>query len=289
MTRSKITLFSVVNIVILLGVVLLTLYPFIYMAAVSLSSNIHVLKGEISWYPKGFNIDMYKVVLKDPRIGTAYWNTIVYVVLGTTLSLVITSLGAYALSKKNMVFGRGFTMIIIFTLFFSGGMIPTFLVVKELGVIDTVWGMVLPGAVSTWNLLIMRTFFSNIPAELEESGQMDGLSDFGVFFRIVVPLSQAVFATIGLFYAVGLWNNFLLPLLYLRDQELFPLQVILRNIVLAGQSNQADIAAVGDANVVLEEPLKFATIMVSTVPILLAYPFLQKYFVKGVMIGAVKS
>ncbi|MCY9659663.1 carbohydrate ABC transporter permease [Paenibacillus chondroitinus] len=289
MTRSKITLFSIVNIVILLGVVLLTLYPFIYMAAVSLSSNIHVLKGEISWYPKGFNLDMYKVVLKDPRIGTAYWNTIVYVVLGTTLSLVITSLGAYALSKKNMVFGRGFTMIIIFTLFFSGGMIPTFLVVKELGVIDTVWGMVLPGAVSTWNLLIMRTFFSNIPAELEESGQMDGLSDFGVFFRIVVPLSQAVFATIGLFYAVGLWNNFLLPLLYLRDQELFPLQVILRNIVLAGQSNQADIAAVGDANVVLEEPLKFATIMVSTVPILLAYPFLQKYFVKGVMIGAVKS
>ncbi|MDU0200676.1 carbohydrate ABC transporter permease [Paenibacillus sp. MAH-36] len=289
MTRSKITLFSVVNIVILLGVVLLTLYPFIYMAAVSLSSNIHVLKGEISWYPKGFNLDMYKVVLKDPRIGTAYWNTIVYVVLGTTLSLVITSLGAYALAKKDMVFGRGFTMIIIFTLFFSGGMIPTFLVVKELGVIDTVWGMVLPGAVSTWNLLIMRTFFSNIPVELEESGQMDGLGNFGVFFRIVVPLSQAVFATIGLFYAVGLWNNFLLPLLYLRDQELFPLQVILRNIVLAGQSNQADIAAVGDANVVLEEPLKFATIMVSTVPILLAYPFLQKYFVKGVMIGAVKS
>lgn len=289
MKRSKITLFSVVNIVILLGVVLLTLYPFIYMAAVSLSSNIHVLKGEISWYPKGFNIDMYKVVLKDSRIGTAYWNTIIYVVLGTTISLVITSLGAYALAKKDMVFGRGFTMIIIFTLFFSGGMIPTFLVVKELGVIDTVWGMVLPGAVSTWNLLIMRTFFSNIPAELEESGQMDGLSDFGVFFRIVVPLSQAVFATIGLFYAVGLWNNFLLPLLYLRDQELFPLQVILRNIVLAGQTNQADIAAVGDANVVLEEPLKFATIMVSTVPILLAYPFLQKYFVKGVMIGAVKS
>lgn len=289
MARSKISLFSVINIVILLGVVLLTLYPFIYMAAVSLSSNIHVLKGDISWYPKGFNLDMYKVVLKDPRIGTAYWNTIVYVVLGTTISLVITSLGAYALAKKNMIFHRGFTLIIIFTLFFSGGMIPTFLVVKELGVIDTVWGIVLPGAVSTWNLLIMRTFFSNIPAELEESGHMDGLSDIGVFFRIVVPLSQAVFATIGLFYAVGLWNNFMLPLLYLRDQELFPLQVILRNIVLAGQMNQADTAAVGDANVVLEEPLKFATIMVSTVPILLAYPFLQKYFVKGVMIGAVKS
>lgn len=289
MKYSKISLFSVINVIILLGIVLLTLYPFIYMAAVSLSSNVYVLKGDISWYPKGFTLDMYKVVLKDPRIGTAYWNTLVYVVLGTLISLIITSLGAYALAKKNMIFGRGFTLMIIFTLFFSGGMIPTFLVVKELGVMDTVWGIVLPGAVSTWNLLIMRTFFSSIPAELEESGQMDGLSDIGIFFRIVVPLSQAVFATIGLFYAVGLWNNFLLPLLYLRDQELFPLQVILRNIVLAGQMNQADTAAIGDANVVLEEPLKFATIMVSTVPILLAYPFLQKYFVKGVMIGAVKA
>ncbi|MDD9267750.1 carbohydrate ABC transporter permease [Paenibacillus sp. GCM10023248] len=289
MKLSKISLFSVINVIILLGVVVMTLYPFIYMAAVSLSSNIHVLKGDISWYPKGFTLDMYKVVLKDPRIGTAYWNTIVYVVVGTAISLVITSLGAYALAKRHMIFGRGFTLMIIFTLFFSGGMIPTFLVVKELGVMDTIWGMVLPGAVGTWNLLIMRTFFSAIPAELEESGQMDGLSDIGVFFRIVLPLSQAVFATIGLFYAVGLWNNFLLPLLYLRDQELFPLQVILRNIVLAGQMNQADTTAIGDANVVLEEPLKFATIMVSTVPILLAYPFLQKYFVKGVMIGAVKS
>jgi putative aldouronate transport system permease protein len=289
MKRSKISLFSVISTIILLGVVLVTLYPFIYMAAVSLSSNIHVLKGEVSWYPKGFNVDMYKIVLKDPRIGTAYWNTIVYVTVGTAISLVVTSLGAYALAKKDMLFHRGFTLIIIFTMFFGGGMIPTFLIVKELGVIDTIWGIVLPGAVSTWNLLIMRTFFSNIPAELEESGRMDGLSDIGVFFRIVVPLSQAVFATIGLFYAVGLWNNFLLPLLYLRDQNLFPLQVILRNIVLAGQLNQADTAAIGDANIVLEEPLKFATIMVSTVPILLAYPFLQKYFVKGVMIGAVKG
>jgi putative aldouronate transport system permease protein len=289
MKRRSISFFSIISTIILLGVVLVTLYPFIHMAAVSLSSNIHILKGEVSFYPKGFQLDMYKLVLKDPRIGTAYWNTIVYVVVGTTISLIVTSLGAYALAKKDMLFHRGFTLIIIFTMFFSGGMIPTFLVVKQLGVIDTIWGMVLPGAVSTWNLLIMRTFFSNIPAELEESGRIDGLNDIGVFFRIVVPLSQAVFATIGLFYAVGLWNNFFLPLLYLRDQSLFPLQVILRNIVLAGQMNQAGTAAVGDANVVLEESLKFATIMVSTVPILLVYPFLQKYFVKGVMIGAVKG
>ncbi|MEF3311808.1 carbohydrate ABC transporter permease [Paenibacillus sp. GYB004] len=286
--KRKITLFSVVNTIILLGLVVVTLYPFVHMGAVSLSSSIHVLKGEVSWFPKGFQLETYKLVLSDPRIGKAYWNTIVYVTLGTAISLVITSLGAYALAKKTMLFHRGFTLVIIFTMFFSGGMIPTFLVVKELGVMDTVWGIVLPGAVSTWNLLIMRTFFSGIPVELEESGRIDGLNDIGVFFRIVVPLSQAVFATIGLFYAVGLWNNFMLPLLYLRDPDLFPLQVILRNIVLAGQVNQADAAAIGD-NVVLEESLKYATIMVSTVPILLIYPFLQKYFVKGVMIGAVKG
>lgn len=289
MKRRSFSVFSVVVTILLLGVVVATLYPFVHMAAVSLSSNVPVMRGEVSWYPKGFQLDMYRLVLKDPRIGTAYWNTITYVVVGTAISLVVTSLGAYALAKRDMLFHRGFTLLIIFTMFFGGGMIPTFLVVKSLGVIDTIWGMVLPGAVSTWNLLIMRTFFSNMPAELEESGRIDGLSDIGVFFRIVVPLSQAVFATIGLFYAVGLWNNFLLPLLYLRDQDLFPLQVILRNIVLAGQMNQADSTAIGDANVILEETLKYATIMVSTVPILLVYPFLQKYFVKGVMIGAVKG
>lgn len=287
--RRKVTLFSVINVILLLGVVVVTLYPFIHMAAVSLSRNAFVMRGEVSWFPKGFNLDMYKIVLSDPRIARAYWNTFVYVTLGTTISLIVTSLGAYALAKKNMLFHRGFTLVIIFTMFFSGGMIPTFLVVKELGVMDTVWAMVLPGAVSTWNLLIMRTFFSNVPVELEESGRMDGLNDIGVFFRIVIPLSQAVFATIGLFYAVGIWNNFMFPLLYLRDPDLFPLQVILRNIVLAGQTNQADTAAVGSESVIVEESLKFATIMVSTVPILLIYPFLQKYFVKGVMIGAVKG
>ncbi|SDE40302.1 putative aldouronate transport system permease protein [Paenibacillus sp. UNCCL117] len=287
--KRKLSLFACINSLILLGVIMVTLYPFIHMAAVSLSSNVHVLRGEVSLLPKGFTFDMYKVVLNDPRIGKAYWNTFVYVTLGTVISLIVTSLGAYALGKKTMLFHRGFTLLIIFTMFFSGGMIPTFLIVKELGIMDTVWGMVLPGAVSTWNLLIMRTFFANVPVELEESGKMDGLNDIGVFFRIVVPVSQAVFATIGLFYAVAMWNNFMLPLLYLRNPDLFPLQVILRNIVLAGQLNQADAAAVGADSVILEESLKYATIMVSTVPILLAYPFLQKYFVKGAMIGAVKG
>ncbi|MFD0717458.1 carbohydrate ABC transporter permease [Paenibacillus sp. GCM10027626] len=287
--RKKVSLFSVINVVILLMVVVVTLYPFLYMAAISLSDSNAVMKGEVTFLPKGLNFDTYKIVLADKRILSSYANTILYTVTFTALALFVTSLGAYALAKKHMPFHRGFTLMIVFTMFFSGGMIPTFLVVKELGMVDTIWGMILPGAVSTWNLLIMRTFFSGLPAELEESGRMDGLNDFGVFLRIVLPLSQAIFATIGLFYAVSMWNNFQLPLLYLRNPDMFPLQVVLRNIVLAGQLNSAEATSIGGDQLLVEESLKYATIMVATVPILLLYPFLQKYFVRGVMIGAIKG
>lgn len=287
--KRKITLFSVVNAVILLAVVAVTLYPFLYMAAVSLSKDIYVMKGEVMIWPKGFNLDMYKIVLHDSRILQAYGNTILYTTLGTAISLFITSLGAYSLSKKELPFYRSFTLLVLFTMFFGGGMIPTFLVVKSYGLMDTVWGMVLPAAVSTWNLLIMRTFYGGVPAELEESGKIDGLNELGVFFKIVLPLSKAIFATIGLFYAVAMWNNFTLPLLYLRNPDLFPLQVVLRNIVLAGQLNSADAASIGGDSVIVEESLKYATIMVATLPILAVYPFLQKYFVKGGMVGAVKG
>ena len=286
---KKISIFNIVNVIILLGVVVATLYPFIYMISVSLSKDIYVLRGEVWLWPKGFNLEMYKLVLNDPRILTAYTNTILYTVTGTLIALAVTSVGAYAISKKEMVFQKFFMMLIVFTMFFSGGMIPTFLIVKNMGMMDTLWAMVLPGAVSTWNLIIMRTFFRGIPIELEESGRIDGLTDFGIFLRIVLPLSKAVLATIGLFCAVGIWNNFYQALLYLRDSDLYPLQVVLRNIVLAGQVNNSDVTSVGGDNLIVEESLKFATIIVSTLPILLVYPFLQKYFVKGVMIGSVKG
>ncbi|MFW5435316.1 carbohydrate ABC transporter permease [Paenibacillus apiarius] len=286
---KRISLFPCVNALILTIVVVVTLYPFIYMAVISVSGDIYVMRGEVFLWPKGFNLKMYSLVLGDLSILQAYLNTIIYTVLGTVIALAITSAGAYALSRSDMVFNKGFTLMVIFTLFFSGGMIPSFLVVKELGIIDTVWAMVLPGAVSTWNLIIMRTFFANIPKELEESGKMDGLNDLGLFFRIAVPLSKASFATIGLFYAVSLWNNFYFPLLYLRDPGLFPLQVLLRNLVLAGQVMSGDVTQIGGDQLIVEESLKYATIMVSTLPILLVYPFLQKYFVKGALIGAVKG
>lgn len=287
--RSRISLFTVINTFIMLLVAAVMLYPFVYMLAVSLSGDVYVMKGEVTLWPKGFNLRMYELVLGDPKIWTSYRNTIVYTLLGTAIAMLVTSMGAYALSRKDMMFHKGFTLMIVFTMFFGGGMIPTFLIVRSLGLVDTIWGMVLPGAVSTWNLILMRTFFSGIPKELEESGRMDGLNDVGIFFRIIVPLSKPVFATISLFYAVGIWNNFLYPLLYLRSQELFPLQVLLRNLVLAGSVSSGQVTQIGGDNLVVEDSLKYATIMVSTLPILILYPFVQKYFVKGSMIGAVKG
>lgn len=288
MNLRKWSISSVVIGVCLMLIVATMLYPFLYMTSVSLSKSIYVLRGEVTWLPKALDLSAYKAVLKDPRIGQSYLNTFIYVSLGTLVSLVITALGGYALSRKDMMFHKGWTLLIIFTMFFQGGMIPTFLAVKSLGVMDSVWAMVLPGAVSTWNLLVMRTFFAGFPGELVEAGRIDGLNDFGIFVRIVVPLSKAVFATIGLFYAVGIWNNFTTPLLYLRNPDLFPLQVVLQNIVLAGNTN-GESMSVGADSMIVDESLKYATIMVSTIPIMILYPMLQKYFVKGAMIGSVKG
>ncbi|MEK8126701.1 carbohydrate ABC transporter permease [Paenibacillus filicis] len=289
MNRQSLTMFNVLSSMVLLFVVVVTLYPFLHMLAVSLSSDIYIMKNEVTIWPKGLNVNMYKLVLGDPKMWVAFKNTLVYTVLGTVIALIVTSMGAYALSRKDMAFHKPLTMLIVFTMFFGGGMIPTFLVVRSLGLVDTIWGMVLPGAVSTWNLILMRTFFSGIPKELEESGRMDGLNDIGIFLRIIVPLSKASFATIALFYAVGLWNNFMFPLLYLRSPDLFPLQVLLRNLVLAGSVSSGEVTQIGGDNQIVEESLKYATIMVSTLPILIVYPFVQKYFVKGSMIGAVKG
>jgi len=287
--KTKFGWADIIITILLLGVVVMTLYPFVYMVAVSLSDTVSILKGEVTIWPKGFTLDTYRIVLNDPRIATAYINTVQYVAVGTAVSLTITAAGAFAISKKELPHHQAFTLLIVFTMFFSGGMIPTFLVVKSYGLVDTLWAMVLPTAVSTWNLIVMRTFFAALPKEIEESGKIDGLTDIGIFVRLVLPLSQSVLATIGLFYAVGIWNNFYSALLYLRNQDLFPLQVVLRNIVLQGQITTANVTSVGGDNLVVDEALKFTTILVSTVPILLVYPFLQKYFVKGVMIGSVKG
>jgi putative aldouronate transport system permease protein len=273
----------------MLLLLIVTMYPFVYMIAVSFSDSVSVMKGNVFVWPKGFNTDMYRIVLNDPRIWSGYRNTLLYTSAGTAVSLVFTSMAAYALSKKKMLFHKPITVMIVITMFFSGGMIPTFLVVKSLGLVDTIWAMIVPGAISAWYLIMMRTFFAGLPQELEEAGKMDGLNDIGLFIRIALPLSKAVLATIGLFYAVGIWNNFYTPLLYLRNPDLVPLQVILRNLVLAGQTNMDGSFTLGKDQKIVEESLKYATILVGTLPILVAYPFLQKYFIKGVTVGSLKG
>jgi len=287
---NKITIFSFIKFIFITFIVFITLYPFIYMIAVSFSDNMHILRNEVSFYPKGFNTRMYKLVLRDPRILVSYKNTIIYVVVGTAISLSTTCMGAYALSKnKRLLFHKFFTFLIVFTMFFGGGLIPTYLTVRSLGLYNTMWAVVLPSAISAWNLILMRSFFQSFPSEIEESGYIDGLRDLGVFWYLVLPLSKAALSTIGLFYAVGMWNSFMGPFIYLKDSSKYPLQLVLRNIVLAGVSFDQEVAGTSGDDVVIEEPLKFATIIVSVIPIIAVYPFLQKYFVKGIMIGSLKG
>ncbi len=288
MVTKKNFISSALIYIFLMFIVIITLYPIIYMVSVSLSQDIYVLKNQISFFPKGFNTKMYQMVFSDKRIFTAYANTIIYVLSGTVLSLVITVSGAFALSKKRIIFSKFFSIMIIITMFFGGGMIPTFLTVKNLGILDSIWAVILPGAVSTWNLILMRSFFDEFPSEIEESGRLDGLNDIGILWYLVLPVSQAVLATIGLFYAVAQWNSFFSPFIYLKTPSKFPLQLILRELLSAGSSN-IDANSISGDSIVVEESLKYATVVVSIVPIIAVYPFLQKYFVKGVMIGAVKG
>ncbi len=287
MNRNKQFSISILLIyVALIIVMVIILFPLLHVTAVSFSGSKYIYMNSITIYPKGFNIEMYKIVFKDPKIFNSYKNTIYYVVLGTFLSLAVTSTAAYSLSKKKLIFRNKFMGLIIVTMFFSGGMIPTFLTVKNIGLYNT-WAVVLPGLVNSWYLILMRSFFEAFPCEIEESGKLDGLNDIGTFWFLVLPVSKAVLATIGLFYAVGLWNSYYMPFIYLNSSSKFPLQVILRSMLESGQGLDGGTRN-ADQPVILES-LKYATIIVSVIPIIVVYPFLQKYFVTGVMIGSIKG
>jgi putative aldouronate transport system permease protein len=285
LVRPRVSVFTVLKVLFLLGALVVTLYPLLYMLSISLSDTTQVLLGKVGLIPKGVNLFMYEFVLRDQRIFTSYRNTIFYVVTGTTLSLLITAAAAFSLSKRRVVFHRFFTVMVIVTMFFGGGMIPTYLTIRGLGLIDTIWAVLLPSAMSTYNLLVMRTFFDQFPREIEESGQLDGLNDIQILTRLVLPSSKAVLASIGLFYAVSRWNAYFEPFLYLNNPDLFPLQIILRNILQAGQTN---VVGGGDT-LMVEDSLRYTAVIVSILPIIAVYPFLQTYFVKGVMLGAVKG
>lgn len=287
--RSQIRVFDLVNFLLLAFVAFASLFPFIHMASVALSSPEFVVRNEVGFWPKGLQWDAVSAAIGDKRLWIGYRNTLLYVVLGATISMTITIMGAYALSRKSLLVGKPVMLFIVFTIMFNGGLIPFYLVMKSYGLMDTIWAMVLPSAVNTYNLIIMRTFFQGIPKEIEESGRIDGLSDYRLLTSIVIPLSRPVLLTIGLFYAVEIWNSFSAALLLLRDTNLFPLQLMIRNLVVVGQSGDVLETSAASGRKVVLESLKYALILLGSLPIIMVYPFIQKHFEQGALIGSVKG
>jgi putative aldouronate transport system permease protein len=283
--------FNLVNICLLLGLVFVTAYPMLYVVFASLSDPSQLIANRGALFrPLGFSLDAYRLVLQNPMIAIGYRNTLFYVVVGTALNLVLTCLGAYALSRRNVMLKTPIMILIVFTLFFSGGLIPTFLLVGQtLQMQDTVWALIVPTAVNTWNLIILKTAFEAVPVSLEEAARIDGANDFTILFRVVLPLSLPALAVVVLFYAVGHWNAYFNALVYIRSRDLYPLQLVLREILITSnvESMTTGVSS-GDAFQV-GQTIKYATIVVATLPILVIYPFLQKYFVKGALIGAIKE
>lgn len=274
----------------MLALMAVTLYPFLYVLFASLSNPADLIQHRgLLLMPIGFNLESYKLVFENPMISTGYLNTLIYVLVGTVLNLTLTSFAAYALSRKGVRFVGAIMFGIIFTMFFSGGLIPTYLNIKNLGLLDTRLAMILPSAISTWNLLVMRTSFAGIPAALEESARIDGANDFRILFQIFIPVSLPIMAVMTLFYGVGHWNAYMDALIYLRDKDLYPLQLVLQGILISNNTDSMMNSVADVDKGLIQETIKYATIIVATVPILLLYPFLQRYFVKGVMLGSIKE
>lgn len=267
-----------------------TLYPLYYIAVNSLSNSNYVIAGSVYLLPKGLNLESYRAVLSDTHVLRACANTLLYTSVGTAFNLVLTAMCAYPLSIPGFFGRRLFTLMIVFTMLFSGGLIPRYLVVQALGMIDTLWAVIFPMVISTWYMFIMRTYFATIPQSLRESAFIDGANDVRVMVSVALPLSTPVIAALAVFYSVGHWNSFFAALIYFNSKSRYPLQLILRNMTIAGDLQRfAD--TIGDASdfVVGEQTLKYAAIMVSTLPIIMVYPLMQRHFVRGITIGAVKG
>lgn len=269
-------------------VICITLYPFIFILSASISDPTSLGRGEVWLLPKGFSLGAYKIVLKDPQVWSSYYNTIWYVLVGTAVNILMTTITAYPLSRPNFSARNKIMMFIAFTMFFSGGLVPTYLLVRTLQLINTRWALIFPVAISTWNLIIMRTFFESIPVSLHESATIDGCPEARILLSIVLPLSLPVMAVMVLFYAVGHWNSYFYALMFLNDDKYAPLQLLLRKILIQFEQNDM-LSDVSQGREMVGAAVRYATIIVSTVPILLVYPFLQKYFMKGVMVGAIKG
>ncbi len=296
-------LFDVVIHLTLLVVLVASLYPLLHVASASVSQGSAFDKNIITFYPQGLQLEVYKTIFERPTIPRGFKNSLIYTGVGTFVSLALTIAMAYPLSKKRLGLRKLYTVLIIITMFFSGGLIPTYLVVRGLGLLNSLWAIVLPGAITTWNLIVLRSFFQALPVELEESAYLDGAHDITILLRIVIPLSQAAIATIGLFYMVAHWNSWFPAAIYLRSHAKYPLQLLLREIVILGElvdqlmdeGRTAEVMMIetisreGMGRYISLEQLKYGVLFVSLVPLLMIYPFIQRYFVKGVMIGSLKG
>lgn len=285
-------IFDIANYIILTIALIITLYPLYFIVIASISDPVAVNNGRVWLRPVDITFEGYRRIFKDEMIWTGYKNTILYTGLGTVINVMLTMMIAYPLSRKNFSGGRFLTIFLVITMYFNGGLIPTYIVVKNLGLVNNWWVMVLLGAVSTYNVIICRTFLqSNIPEELYEAAAIDGCSHIKFFMKHVLPLSKAVIAVLALYYGIAHWNEFMNGLIYLRDEKLYPLQLILRAILI---ENQARDQMMDDVQYVMEkqqvgELIKYGIIIVASLPVLIIYPFLQKYFVKGVMVGSIKG
>lgn len=284
--------FYVFSFVFLLFFFLIVLYPIVFVVSSSFSSGVAVSGGKVVLWPVDFSLDGYKTVFNNRDIMLGFKNSVLVAVIGTVVNIVVTMVAAYCMSRDDVPFSNQIMLIFTFTMFFGGGMIPSYMLVRDLGLIDSMWSLILPGSMSVYNMIIARTFIrSSIPHELLEASQMDGCSDIRYFLQIVIPLSKPVIAILVLYYGVGHWNTYFNAMLYLNDKAKFTLPIFLKQILIA---NQIDPSTVSDPELQMKiaqtaDVIKYALIVVSTVPVLVIYPFVQKHFVQGVMIGSIKG
>lgn len=290
--RRKADAFDIILSAIMVVIVIATIYPVYYIFINSVSGSLAVGSNKVIFFPIDFNLNAYSVILKDKSIVRSFMNSIFYTIAGTAINVVLTSMCAYPLSRKDFYGRKIFVSIIMFTMFFSGGIIPLFLTITDLNMYNTIWAVVFPSAISVYNVIVMRTFFQGIPYELTESAYMDGANDIYIFIKIILPLSVPIIATMTLFYGVGNWNTFYNSLMFLSDKSKYPIQLVLRSIVMDGATTELSFSMGSEASssaMIDTRCIKYAVVAASTLPIMLVYPFVFKYFKKGVMIGSVKG
>ena len=290
--KKKVTLFDIITGVVMVIISLTAIYPLYYIYINSVSGGAYVGANQVIFYPRGFTTYAYSIVFQNAAIVRAFANSVFYTAVGTILSVMLSALCAYPLSRKDFYGRKIFTTVILFTMFFSGGIIPLFLTVTDLHIYNTIWAILLPSSISVYNVIVMRTFFQSISYEMTESAYIDGANDWIIFSKIIIPLSKPIIATMILFYGVANWNSFYNALMFLNDKLLYPLQLVLRSIVIEGSTTEMAYMASSEGSLSVPidtKSIKYAVSAVTTLPLIMVYPFVFKYFEKGVMVGSVKG